>query len=331
MTDHDHSYKQLFSHAELVRDLLQGFVQEAWIDDLDLSTLEKTNSSYVSDDLRAREDDAIWRVRCRNEWVYVYILIEFQSTVDRFMAVRLMTYIGLLYQDLIRTDQLLENGKLPPVFPLVLYNGKQPWRSATSVQDLIQDVPGGLSKYRPTLTYLLLDESRHPMQDVSADNLVAAIFQLEQSHDPSDVRGVVKKLIKWLKAPEQTSLRRAFAIWIHRVLLPVRLPGQSLPEVKNLMEVDAMLAERVKEWTVEWEEKGIKKGIQKGIQKGRQEGIQKGRQEGLSGMLIRQFRLKFGELDVEVLDRIQSADTEQLMIWSERILKAKTVEDIFHG
>ncbi len=154
------------------------------------------------------------------------------------MSVRLMTYIGLLYQDLIRTGALLGNGKLPPVLPLVLYNGKQRWSSTTSVQDLIQQVPGGLSKYCPTLTYLLLDEGRHDLQGVSADNLVAAIFRLEQSHDPSDVRGVVQTLIEWLKAPEQTSLRRAFAVWIHRVLLPVRLPGQTLPEVNDLMEVD---------------------------------------------------------------------------------------------
>jgi len=315
MVDHDHSYKQLFSHAELVRDLLAGFVQEAWIDDLDLSTLEKTNSSYVSDDLREREDDTIWRVRCRKEWIYVYILIEFQSTVDRFMAVRLMTYIGLLYQDLVRADALLDNGKLPPVLPLVLYNGKQRWSSATSVQDLIQQVPGGLSKYRPALTYLLLDESRHDMQGVPVDNLVAAIFRLEQSHDPSDVRDVVQTLIEWLKAPEQTSLRRAFAVWIHRVLLPVRLPEQALPEVNDLMEVDAMLAERVKEWTVEWEEKGMQKGMQKGE----------------ASLLLRLMHLKFGKVDAQILAKIESADADQLLIWSEHILSAKTVEDIFHG
>ncbi len=128
MADHDHSYKQLFSHAALVRDLLQGFVQETWIEDLDFATLEKTSSSYVSDDLREREDDAIWRVRCQDSWMYVYILIEFQSTVNRFMAVRLLTYIGLLYQDLIRSQQLLANGQLPAVLPLVLYNGVKPWQ-----------------------------------------------------------------------------------------------------------------------------------------------------------------------------------------------------------
>lgn len=66
MGDHDHSYKMLFSHAALVRDLLSGFVQEDWIKDLDLDTLEKVASTFVADDLREREDDTIWRVRCRD-------------------------------------------------------------------------------------------------------------------------------------------------------------------------------------------------------------------------------------------------------------------------
>jgi len=47
---------------------------------------------------------------------YDYLVIEFQSTVNRFMAVRLVTYIGLFYQDLIRSKQLLANGQLPVVF-----------------------------------------------------------------------------------------------------------------------------------------------------------------------------------------------------------------------
>ena len=30
MTDHDHGYKRLFSHPEMIRDLLTGFVREPW-------------------------------------------------------------------------------------------------------------------------------------------------------------------------------------------------------------------------------------------------------------------------------------------------------------
>ena len=72
----------------------------------------------------------IWRLRWGEEWLYVYLLLEFQSTINRFMAVRVMVYLGLLYQDLIKTKQLTRTGRLPPVLPVVLYNGKPRWTAA---------------------------------------------------------------------------------------------------------------------------------------------------------------------------------------------------------
>jgi hypothetical protein len=41
---------------------------------------------------------------------FSYPLIEFQGTVDPWMPVRIMTYIGLLYQDLIKSAQRLITG-----------------------------------------------------------------------------------------------------------------------------------------------------------------------------------------------------------------------------
>ena len=123
--EHDHSYKLLFSHPEMVRDLLRGFVNEPWLAELDLDTLEKVSGSYVADDLRDREDDVIWRVRFHDRWLYLYLLLEFQSTVDPWMAVRILTYLGLLYQDLAR--QPTTTRKLPPVLPIVLYNAPSRW------------------------------------------------------------------------------------------------------------------------------------------------------------------------------------------------------------
>jgi len=41
----------------------EGFLPAAWVKALDLTTLEKCSGSYVSDDLRDRADDLIWRVR----------------------------------------------------------------------------------------------------------------------------------------------------------------------------------------------------------------------------------------------------------------------------
>lgn len=313
MSEHDQSYKQLFSNAELVRDLLQGFVLEDWVQDLDLDTLERVNGSYISDDLRERENDIIWRVRLGNSWVYVYLLIEFQSTVDRYMALRLLTYLGLLYQDLQKSGKLLPDGKLPPVLPLVLYNGIRKWTSPINMAELIQNVSGGLAKYRPDFQYLLLEENQYPLDNLPNHNLVSAIFQLERSRYPEDIRAVVSSLIKWLKSPEQATIRRSFTVWINRVLLPVRLPGQEVPHVHDLLEVETMLTERVKEWTKEWKE----------------EGLQQGMQRGTAQVILHQLAEKFGVLSPELKSKVERAENKQLLEWSKRILTANNPEDVF--
>lgn len=62
---HDTGYKLLFSHPEMVRDLLLGYVPGDWVADADFSTLEHVNGSYVSESERQRHDDMVWRVKVR--------------------------------------------------------------------------------------------------------------------------------------------------------------------------------------------------------------------------------------------------------------------------
>lgn len=199
---HDHSYKLLFSHPEMVQDLLTGFVKEAWVAELDFTTLEKVSGSYVADELREREDDIIWRVRWGEDWLYIYLLLEFQSSIDRFMAVRIMSYLGLLYQDLIRQQALTPSGRLPPVLPVVLYNGEERWMAAQNVADLVERVPGGLERYRPDLAYLLLDEGAlvsDPEWSETTRNVAAALFRLEHNRDEQDMLAVLARLVEWRK------------------------------------------------------------------------------------------------------------------------------------
>ena len=134
----------------MVRDLVLGFIPDDWLHSLDYTTLEKIPGSYITDDLRDRADDVVWRVKADGEWVYLYLLIEFQSTADPWMAVRMMTYLGLLYQDLIRRGDVLPGRQLPPVLPIVLYNGQGNWRAATDIADLIPKAPGLVAKHLPS-------------------------------------------------------------------------------------------------------------------------------------------------------------------------------------
>nr|CRH04700.1 Putative transposase [Candidatus Magnetococcus massalia] len=302
----------------MVRDLLQGFVDEEWVEKLDFTTLEKVSGSYVTDDLRDREDDVIWRVRWSDRWLYIYALLEFQSTVDRFMAVRMLVYVGLLYQDLIKSGQIGQGDELPPVLPVILYNGKPEWTASKNLADLIATVPGGLGRYKPQMEYMLIDEVRYADADlVSMRNLTAALFRLEKSTSPEQIRDVLSNLIEWLKAPEQLSLRRSFTVMLGRVLLPRKAPGQSIPELNDLHEVDAMLAETVQEWTKEWKAEGLQEGLQAGLQKGE------------SQLLLRQLRHQFGDLPEWAESKVSNANIDKLEEWGDKIFDAETLDSVF--
>jgi len=256
---HDHSYKQLFAHGEMVRDLLTGFVREEWVQSLDLASLETVKGSYVTDDFRDREDDIVWRVRWADGWCYVYILIEFQSTVDPFMAVRIACYVALLYQDLIARKALTAAGALPPVLPVVLYNGEARWTAPTDLSALIEAAPGGLGRYRPQWSYLLLDEGAivgdetHP---VEVRNLAAALFQLEKARDEATWLAVYAGLVAVLDSGALDSLKRAFGRWIYRSFIRKKRPGIRLPDINDFQEVHVMLQQRVEQWNAEIRERG---------------------------------------------------------------------------
>lgn len=74
--DHDGGYKLLFSHPQMVGDLLHGFVAEPWVEELDFATLERVTNRQVSDDLLQRENDVIWRARWQHQWLYIYLMLD---------------------------------------------------------------------------------------------------------------------------------------------------------------------------------------------------------------------------------------------------------------
>ena len=312
---HDSGYKLLFSHPQMIRDLLLGFVPGAWVSDADFSSLEQINGNYVADSLRQRHDDLVWRVRIRGRWLWIYLALEFQSDPDPWMAVRMMVYTGLLAQQLIRTEQL-HQGQIPPILPIVLYNGSPVWTAATNVANCFASPPAGLEPHRPSLLYYLLDQARLNLHPVAAvRNFSEALFRLEQGRTVPEVRQVLQALDLMLRDPELQSLRRAFGVWV-KSLLRRKAPPPSLEEINqinDIMEADSMLAERIEGWFEDvW-----KKGLQEGMQ------------QGEARVLARILARRFGELPPWVHDRLAVASEQELEAWVDAALTAQSVEAVF--
>ncbi len=75
--------------------------------------------------------------------------------------------------------------------------------------------------------------------------------------------------------------------------------------------------------------KGIEQGIEQGIEKGIEQGIGEGRVSTLLGTLQKLLTLKFRSLDNATLQRLENASEAELELWTERILFANSVDEVF--
>ena len=75
-------------------------------------------------------------------------------------------------------------------------------------------------------------------------------------------------------------------------------------------------------------ERYIQQGLKQGKQEGIQEGREEGRQQGEASMLLRLLQLKFGDVPEAVRQKIERADAQTLLAWSERVLTAASLEQV---
>ncbi len=303
---HDSGYKLLFSHPHLVESLIRGFVPGPWLDRLDFTSLETVSEAHPRDEIAMRYDDMIWRLRWRgsDQWIYVYLMLEFQSTVHPFMAVRVLDYDAGLYRQIVRALSLKRGDQLPIVLPMVLYRGDKAWNAEEDVFDLIAPAPAEIEPYLPHLRYLLLDANAFPADRLEAmHNPVACLLWLEAC-ETMTLRPI-EELDKILSNPDDNELRRAFALWLTTTFLPSRVADANVPTMENLEEVIPMIAESSIDWTAEW------------------------RKEGEANLLLRLLNRLYGPLTPEIEERVRSAEADQLLDWGERLVTVDSLEEVF--
>ena len=70
--------------------------------------------------------------------------------------------------------------------------------------------------------------------------------------------------------------------------------------------------------------------IDRYIAQGKQLGEQLGEQRGEAKILLRQIERKFGPPSAAVRERIVQAESDRLLEWSERILEARSLDEVLH-
>ncbi len=236
---HDSGYKKLFSNHVFVRQLLTSFVNEDWINNIEYSTLEKIDKSFISDEFAERESDLIYKAKYKGKEIYIFILLEFQSTVDRFMSLRMLRYIIELYEDLVKNLKLKT---LPAVFPVMLYNGEKKRTAPEELCILIESsIP---EKYIPEFRYFKIAENEFSKDFLkSLKNSVAALFYTENLSEDG-LQKEIEIIIELLKKerPDEVKL---FINWFKYIFQDRK---ELVNEVQEIVEVKTMLSTTVKRY-----------------------------------------------------------------------------------
>ena len=306
----------------VVRDLISGFIAPHLSDELDFSTLEKVPSSFVSSDLQQRHIDRVWRVRFRNNGRWAYFLLEFQSTVNPLMAARLLTYIGLLYEDICRNKANLgPRGEFPEVWPIVIFNGYGKWTAACVIEQKSRD---GGHQYRLVLEYIVFRQQEYSLDDLPSDKVVSFLIRLERitpSGEP--LHRLMCDLEVWFRKFDKDdntrqSLAGALSNWFKEYLTMEDKIDSSLDPLDQL--------EQIKNLAMDWDVPDWAHGL---IEEGREEGRTEGRTEVLGAIRKRLYRRVGSRFDPEAVGRLtkhldQISDPDLLLEISEKIHEGAT-------
>jgi predicted transposase YdaD len=317
---HDSTQRRLFAHVEMLKMLVEDFIPPEIIAGLalDLDRAEQMTGKFISHGLAVRESDMLWKIprRTTEAPLYICLLLELQSSIDPMMPLRILQYVSFIYENLARAENFaLGPNTLPPVLPVVLYNGDDRWRATTQVRDLIAAGPdSGLSPHLPTLRFLLIDEGSIPETRLDQiGTLLAQLFKLENLGD-ADVEAQVKVIVEQLKSLVPQELKDDVARFISALLIPhnIHIPPHQLTHTEN----HTMLADAFRMLKEEAEEKG------------RTEGIEAGRTEERRALVGKLLELKFGPSTTRAA-ALAALSSHQLELAAALILSADAEDAIF--
>nr|VFK64337.1 MAG: conserved hypothetical protein (putative transposase or invertase) [Candidatus Kentron sp. TUN] len=225
--------------------------------------------------------------------------IEIQNDNDPKMPVRMMRYL---------TDVLLAYPGLP-IHQYLIYIGAE----KLTMPDRFE---GPDTHHRYGLVDMRSVDCEYLIKKDTPEALVLAILCDFKGRDPQEVVNYIYTRLQELVGDNTKRLRECIHM-LHILSVNRSLDRQIEEAEKVLTQIDMT---RIPSYRI---------GMEKGREEGREEGMEKGIEKGQIALLTRLLGQKFGPLPPLVEQRINNAHTEKLAMWGERVLTAKSLDEIF--
>lgn len=325
-TPHDAFVKAMLADLRRAEELIRHSLGVEAASFLDFATLAPEPGSFVDDALRERHVDRLFSVQLLGQPARVYVLYEHKSAPERWLGLAVLAYEVQIWQTLLKAEPTRD--KLPPIFSIVIFHGEKGLRVGTHFQalvDLPADAPASLRELVPEFRFALTDLSPAASAVVvpgalrASTELMLSALQLARSD-----RDLAEMVRGWRRLVREVWLEPDGAAAVDLVF-------RYIAEVRDLRDRDIIevIAREVGRKEADTMQSLVEMWRQEGARKGREEGREEGRKEGQRALLLRLLRRRFGRLPRRVLAAIEAADARALERWSDALLDARTLAELF--
>ena len=238
---YDRGYKKIFSRKDNFLKFINTFIKKDWVSYIDADNLELIDKEFVLKDLKSKEADIIYKARIKEQDIYFYVLLEFQSTVDFSMPLRFLVYMTELmkriYLNADANERDRKSFKMPAIIPIVIFSGGSEWNVVQSFKEY-QSSHELFQNNIIDFTYILIN-----LKDLSSEelinnaNLISTIFALDKVIDERSVIKLVltaKRLYSKFTLQEQIELQD----WIREVFREKYKDNEQIDELVNSFDVE---------------------------------------------------------------------------------------------
>jgi len=283
---HDIFARETLSYKDNAACFFRGILPEDVGKRLDFESLREEKTSYTDKDLTAYFSDVVYECIYKGSLLKIVLLFEHKSFVPVFPYSQLLQYILNIWK-----RALKQKKPIPIVLPIILYHGKQKWKT-WPLQTYLSGDTDLFTRFIPGFEYLLVDLSKIPDKEIIslfAQNAAVKLWLLIQKYIyleealMNNLDSFFSPDIVYFTLEEGLQFIESFCRYVFK--------ATKIDHAAILRKIP-MLPDRAKEVIMTTAEKLRKQGLEEGEKIGEQRGEKKAKLEDARRMLEKEYPIE---------------------------------------
>ena len=241
--------REIFKNNRLTSQFLRNYTNIPLLSNVMPEDIEDVSEKYQAFLGVEFESDTIKKVYIRRtngtieKEVYVLSLIEHKSDIDYDVAMQLLRYMCVIWQDYKVTQNKIQEGssrrknfRYPLIIPIVYYEGKRRWTADLNLKNRIE-FSEEMGKYIPDFTYQVVSVRQYTNEELSEKHdemsLVMLINKIQTEEDLSEFRKVSEEMVESIYGNAPDEIKEIYKKILWSLLMKLKVPNE---EASNIID-----------------------------------------------------------------------------------------------